>query len=347
MNKRRILALLIMLNLVFFGQITEAKMSKEANKLYLEAINFESSERYTDAIDLILKALNNSKDDITLLTKLAGLYARNGEIENAVSYYKKAIEMNPNLTIAWINISSAYFGLAEIQNYKENIDKAKGCAMKATNIGPENALAWVMLGYIYEFYHDRNAVDNRIICYKKAVTLDPKSTVAWHNLGNAYRIKMSGCKSDITYENYRKKSINCYQKVIDLKPRDNGVWWNLAMAYEGDIIKPISINNYIKMIDCYRKAMPYLLENKIGCDFKNSAEGNHKKQIEEIRRMAANTALTDVGAWNMIAIELYLDGDYNTAIKAFKYALEKSGGNETIKENLNMVRNKSMHNNKY
>ena len=274
-------------------------------------------------------------------------YEKKKEYQKAIECYKKAIEMNPNLTIAWINISSAYFGLAEIQNYKENIDKAKGCAMKATNIGPENALAWVMLGYIYEFYHDRNAVDNRIICYKKAVTLDPKSTVAWHNLGNAYRIKMSGCKSDITYENYRKKSINCYQKVIDLKPRDNGVWWNLAMAYEGDIIKPISINNYIKMIDCYRKAMPYLLENKIGCDFKNSAEGNHKKQIEEIRRMAANTALTDVGAWNIIAIELYLDGDYNTAIKAFKYALEKSGGNETIKENLNMVRNKSMHNNKY
>jgi hypothetical protein len=39
----------------------------------------------------------------------------------------------------------------------------------------------------------------------------------------------------------------------------------------------------------------------------------------------------------MIAIEFYLDGDYYTVINGFKYALEMSGGNETIKENLNIV----------
>ena len=267
-------------------------------------------------------------------------YVKKKEYQRAIECYQKAIELNPNLTIAWINISSTYLDLAEIQDYKENIDKAKECAMKATNIGPENALSWVMLAYTYEYYHDRDAVDKRIFSYKKAVTLDPKYTAAWNNLGNAYRLKMSDCKSEITYENYRQKSIDCYQKVIYLKPRDRDVWRNLGEAYEGDFIKPISIKNYIKMIDCYRNAIALGFEYKENISYRYSIEGNHKKQIEEIYNnyIAANTSAPDICAWNIIAIEFYLDGDYKTAINGFKNALEKSGGNETIKENLNMVR---------
>lgn len=73
-----------------------AKMSPEANKLYQEAIKFENYNRFDDAIDLIQKALSNSKDELTLIVKLAGLYARNGEIENAINYYNRAIELSPN-----------------------------------------------------------------------------------------------------------------------------------------------------------------------------------------------------------------------------------------------------------
>lgn len=265
-------------------------------------------------------------------------YVKKKEYQRAIECYQKAIELNPNLIIAWINMSSAYLDLAEIKNYKENIDKAKECAMKATNIGPENALAWVMLAYTYEYYHDSGAVDNRILGYKKAVTFDPKNVVAWTNLGNAYRLKMES-KSDIVYENYRQKSINCYQKAIELKPHERDVWWNLGKAYEGDFVKPISIKNYIKMIYCYREAIALGFDYKRYFNFEYSAKGNHKKQIEEIHKeyIAVNNSAPDACAWNMIAIEFYLDGDYYTAINGFKYALEMSGGNETIKENLNIV----------
>ena len=85
-----------------------AKMSPEANKLYQEAIKFENYNRFDDAIDLVQKALNNSKDEPALIVKLAGLYARNGEFDNAVNYYNKAIEQNPNDAFLYISLGNIY-----------------------------------------------------------------------------------------------------------------------------------------------------------------------------------------------------------------------------------------------
>ena len=81
MKKTNNIKVLFLILLCCFITPSYAKMSKEANLLYNEAIRFEEGMRFSDAIDLILKALNNSKDDITLTTKLAGLYARNGEAD--------------------------------------------------------------------------------------------------------------------------------------------------------------------------------------------------------------------------------------------------------------------------
>ena len=106
-RKNKIKALLLIF-LCFCLMPAYAKMSKEANQLYNEAIRFENGNRFSDAIDLILKAMNNSKDDITLTTKLAGLYARNGEIDNAIKAYNDAINLNPNDAFLYISLGNIY-----------------------------------------------------------------------------------------------------------------------------------------------------------------------------------------------------------------------------------------------
>ena len=70
----------------------KAAMSEQANELYTQAIKFENEERYEDALDLILKALNTSYNDIVLITKLGGLYAHLGELDKAAQVYSKRSE---------------------------------------------------------------------------------------------------------------------------------------------------------------------------------------------------------------------------------------------------------------
>ncbi len=85
-----------------------AKMSEQASELYEQAVKFENEERYEDALDLILKALNTSYDDIVLITKLGGLYAQLGELDKAAQVYSKAIQLNPEDAFLHISIASIY-----------------------------------------------------------------------------------------------------------------------------------------------------------------------------------------------------------------------------------------------
>ncbi len=86
----------------------KAAMSEQANELYTQAIKFENEERYEDALDLILKALNTSYNDIVLITKLGGLYAHLGELDKAAQVYSKAIQLNPEDAFLHISIGNIY-----------------------------------------------------------------------------------------------------------------------------------------------------------------------------------------------------------------------------------------------
>ncbi len=54
--KKKLLLLFILLHSLSAFSPAQAKMSKEANTLYTQAIIFENDNRFEDAIDLIHKA---------------------------------------------------------------------------------------------------------------------------------------------------------------------------------------------------------------------------------------------------------------------------------------------------
>ena len=98
------------------SNICFAAMTKESNKLYKSAQKFESQNRFKDAIDLMEKALGTSPDDITLNTKLAGLYAQVGEYDKALATYQKTLRLKPEDGFLYISIGN----LLEQKNDKSN-----------------------------------------------------------------------------------------------------------------------------------------------------------------------------------------------------------------------------------
>ena len=78
-------AISLILALTLSTNVSFGAMSKESIKLYKSAQKFESQNRLKDAIDLMEKALATSPDDITLNTKLAGLYSQTGEYDKALN----------------------------------------------------------------------------------------------------------------------------------------------------------------------------------------------------------------------------------------------------------------------
>ena len=102
-----------------------------------------------------------------------------GEYDNAILYYQKSIEIDPDLATAFGNMGLAY-------SDKGNYNKAIECYQKVIKIDPDDAKAYVNMGNAYGY---KGNYDKAIECYQKAIEINPDYTNAYYNLGIAYHRK--------------------------------------------------------------------------------------------------------------------------------------------------------------
>lgn len=108
----------------------------------------------------------------------AGLYAyRKGDREAAMTYYKKATDLNPNAAIAWSNMGIIY---AE----RGDLDQAQTVYEKAVAADPRFVDAWMNLGAIKAQKGDFvGAID----AFKRGLQFDPENVRLLTMLGSAYK----------------------------------------------------------------------------------------------------------------------------------------------------------------
>lgn len=88
--------------------------------------------------------------------------------ENAVEYFKKAIQLDDGRDAYWIALGHAYF--------KTNARAAQHAYIKAIDVDSKNAVSWVSLGLLY-YYHGDNELANEALY--RAQVLDPDNALAW------------------------------------------------------------------------------------------------------------------------------------------------------------------------
>ncbi len=99
-----------------------------------------------------------------------------GQIDGAITYYQKALWLNPEHGIALYNLGSAFHEKGHLENailYYQRALKSNPDALAYNNLGS----AFVQKGLLGE------AVD----CYQKAVQINPTYAHAYYNLGTALR----------------------------------------------------------------------------------------------------------------------------------------------------------------
>ena len=232
MKKTNNIKVLFLILLCCFITPSYAKMSKEANLLYNEAIRFEEGMRFSDAIDLILKALNNSKDDITLTTKLAGLYARNGEADKAIEAYNKAIELNPEDAFLYISLGNIYQQEGDYEN-------AFITYTKAQSLMPDYRYNYLNLANA-KFYDEK--YNDAIPYYQKFISAYPYNTEAGNLLANSY----------LSLKDY-KNAIEEYEKVKAKNPNNFKEYSELGIAYLRDKQYEKAKENFQKAIELNEK----------------------------------------------------------------------------------------------
>ena len=185
---------------------------------------YRTQGRFQDAINTMLKGLENFPTDGSLYINLTWYYSLADKNREAVEAGLKAVEYAPDNATAYTNLCRAY---NETKQYGSAIETCN----KALEIAPNDGETNYYLGRANSFLN-REAVAKRY--YEKAVagllqfTRDnPDYSDGYYLLGNAY----------FSVGN-REKAIEAYLRCLDLSPRFSKARYNLGYIYylKGDKI---------------------------------------------------------------------------------------------------------------
>ena len=143
--KKKYLGIALLMSLILSVNTVSAKMTKEAHQYYQQASTCEYKQDMEGAVKLILKAIEvNNDDDVLLYTKLGGLYSNMEKFQEAVTAYRKALELRPNDAFIYVSLGSIY------QTLNDN-DKALDAYNKAMELCPEYKFNYINIQEVYRY----------------------------------------------------------------------------------------------------------------------------------------------------------------------------------------------------
>ena len=206
------------------------------------------------------KAIELNKKEPSGYFGTALTYRQEGNKEMAVSYFQKAVDLDPKneeyagaydefkntltasdlekmatMTDVPKDVEYATLLAAGDKYYKNrNYKSAMSPYEKALAINPNNKELLLKLGNIYK--NEKNLSKSGEY-YRKAIALDDKYTDAWFNLGLVY-----------ANTNKLNDAIDCFNKVISIDNKYTYAYYALGLAYEYEHNNARAVENYKKYV---------------------------------------------------------------------------------------------------
>jgi TolB-like protein/tetratricopeptide (TPR) repeat protein len=135
-------------------------------------------------------------------------------LQDAIRFFKKAIEQDANYSEAYSGLADAYTLLLNYgdQSVEAHLVKAQEAVDKALELGPTLGSAWASQGLIY--MHQDNKKDAARSALKKAMELNPSYAMAYMWYGNLAET--------------REEKIQLHRKAFELDPRSPVAGYNVA-----------------------------------------------------------------------------------------------------------------------
>jgi tetratricopeptide (TPR) repeat protein len=184
--------------------------------VYLQQQNAAEARQ---AFERATKATAGFPDTIPNAWNNLGLLAtREGRTAEAIPYFQRALELNPDHLIALENLGNAY-------RQEKQWDLARSTLEHAVEIGPDDPEANYSLGMVYAQLNETDRAYERL---QTALKLRPNYPEALNNLGILYLRTQR-----------REKAVESFQECIRVAPAFDQAYLNLARVYavEGQTAK--------------------------------------------------------------------------------------------------------------
>jgi tetratricopeptide (TPR) repeat protein len=123
----------------------------------------------TKALEQYLEEQKYNAEDSVLYNNIGNIYRDQGKFENAVTSYKKAIELNKQLTNAYINLANLY--IYSMDKLEEGINVYKDAIKEY----PDNVEIYLLLANTYEQSGESKKAKE---VFSQVLTKDPNNQAA-------------------------------------------------------------------------------------------------------------------------------------------------------------------------
>jgi len=114
-------------------------------------------------------------------------YRESGRVEDfeeAVRLYKKAIDLDPNYALAYVNMGNVWEGRFVKTQKSEDLDKMVGYFRKAYE--KDSSIAEVQVGWGWAYFHQGD-FDSAFACFRNALKIDPDGAEVNYSAGSFLR----------------------------------------------------------------------------------------------------------------------------------------------------------------
>ncbi|MFK7809681.1 MAG: tetratricopeptide repeat protein [Saprospiraceae bacterium] len=216
--------------------------------LLLSAKTVDRNTAWKDNFTLFTTDIETSKNSIKLLNAVGAETAvqaakkqnetvRNQELQKAVPYLLKAVELHPTY-------KNAYLQLGNVHNYLKEYDKSIQYYQQVLKLDPDAENGFNNLGITYreagKYYGEQGNMQKAMSYLKQAQEMRPDDYEVIRLLGVAYGV--SG---------QHQKAVEFFTKAAQLQPKDANALWNLGNAwyYAGDQTKADEYKRQARAID--------------------------------------------------------------------------------------------------
>ena len=199
-----------------------------------------------EAVRFYTKAIQMQPDHEQALFKLGNIYRDAGNYKGALELYGHLVHYHPKFALGYLNMGI-------ILNALGDQPKARQFYLKVIDLDPDNGDAYFNLAYLSE---SQGELSEAVNYYEKAVEVAPKNAEAYYNLGNTYAsLGQNG------------EAIASYLKTVGINPRHQDAFVNLSILsfksrdFQGAIhyledAKALGYNppsEYLKTLEPYRE----------------------------------------------------------------------------------------------
>lgn len=280
--------------------------------ILLGILTWRQGHIYKDIETLWRDTLDKNPDSLLAHANLGLMLDRRGNVEQAVVYYYKALEIYPEDEVVLYN-------LGNISKSKGKLDEAVAYYKKAIQTRPNYVDAYNNLANTLKM---QGKFDEAVECYKTALVFGPRDAKTYYNLANTF-LQQERIDEAITF----------YRQCISLEPGFIHARINFAIALESNGDVDEAINQYRKVLELDPDslvslcALTELLIRKSDIDVRDANEA-----VRCAEHAAVLTDYNEPKILNMLAMTYAVADDWpkteKTAQRALDLAVEK--GNKKL-----------------